>query len=468
MRHPGQLFVFFTSLSVLALAAGCGPKSEAPEAGKAPAMNEIRFMTLDPGHFHAGLVQKEMYPNVSPTVHIYAPVGTDLLEHLTRITAFNLRKEDPTSWLLEIHASPDFMERMLHEKPGNVVILSGRNLGKIDRIKASVEAGLNVLADKPWIIEAEDFPKLEAALDEADQKKLIAYDIMTERFEITSILQRELVNDPGTFGTLLPGSAAEPALYMKSVHHLLKMVAGMPNRRPQWFFDTRQQGEALGDVATHVVDLTQWMLLPGQAVDYQKDIQMVAAKRWPTVIGPAEFQKLTGADVFPDYLAATVRDGKLEYFCNGQVTYQLKGSFVTLDLLWNYEAPAGSGDTHDAFVRGSLSKIEIRQGAPQKYRTELYVVPNPGTDRSALAAALKSKVEAMQQNWPGVAVAESGSEFHIEIPDKYRVGHEAHFGQVTENFLKYVEDPAKLPAWEKPNMLAKYYVTTQAVEMSRK
>ena len=57
------------------------------------------------------------------------------------------------------------MERMLREKPGNVVVLSGRNRGKMDRILAAVEAGLNVLADKPWLIAASDFPKLERALD---------------------------------------------------------------------------------------------------------------------------------------------------------------------------------------------------------------------------------------------------------------------------------------------------------------
>jgi hypothetical protein len=28
-------------------------------------MSEVRLMTLDPGHFHAALVQKEMYPGVA-------------------------------------------------------------------------------------------------------------------------------------------------------------------------------------------------------------------------------------------------------------------------------------------------------------------------------------------------------------------------------------------------------------------
>jgi hypothetical protein len=27
-------------------------------------------------------------------------------------------------------------------------------------------------------------------------------------------------------------------------------------------------------------------------------------------------------------------------------------------------------------------------------------------------------------------------------------------------FLEYLKSPGKMPAWERPNMLAKYYVTT--------
>ncbi len=52
------------------------------------------------------------------------------------------------------------------------------------------------------------------------------------------------------------------------------------------------------------------------------------------------------------------------------------------------------------------------------------------------------------------------------MPAHYHVGHEAHFGQVTEKFLGYLTAGA-LPAWEVPNMLAKYYTTTQALALAR-
>lgn len=161
---------------------------------------EFKIITLDPGHFHAALFQREMLPGVADTVLVYAPLGPDLTAHLNRISQFNQKRENPTRWKLEIIASADFFERMLVERRGNIVILSGNNQHKIDRLEASVRAGLHVLADKPWIIEPEAWPKLQTALEAAERSNVIAYDAMTERFEISCALQRALVNDRAVFG----------------------------------------------------------------------------------------------------------------------------------------------------------------------------------------------------------------------------------------------------------------------------
>jgi predicted dehydrogenase len=426
------------------------------------------LITLDPAHFHAALVQKEMYPGVSRKVFLYAPLGTDLTAHLNRIALFNQRKDNPTSWELDIRASPDFMERMLQEKPGNIVVLSGRNRLKMDRIQASVEGGLNVLADKPWILKSGDLPKVTAALEAADAKGLIAYDIMTERFEVTSLLQRALVGDKSVFGGIVPGTAAEPGVYMESVHHLMKTVAGVASLRPAWFFDIKEQGEGLSDVGTHLVDLVQWTLFPEQMLDYRKDIHILDGKRWPTVLTRADFQRVTGAPEFPPYLAEHVNNGKLDYFCNNMVCYTLRGVAVKLDVLWRYEAPAGTGDTHFAVYRGTKSRIEVRQGKAENFRPELFVVPVPPAAKTELAAALKAKVEALQAQWPGVSLEDAGKEFKLSIPDSYRVGHEAHFSQVAKQYFAYLKDPKTLPAWEKPFMLAKYYVSTKGTEVGHK
>lgn len=429
-------------------------------------MSDIRLITLDPGHFHAALVQKEMYPGVDPRVHVYAPLGADLLGHLNRIVLFNTRAQNPTAWQLEIHTGPDYLERMGAERPGNVVVLSGRNRGKIDYIRASIDAGLNVLSDKPWIIRSEDFSKLEGALDAADANGLIAYDIMTERYEIATMLQRELVNDPEVSGGMVAGTEAEPAVYMESVHHLLKLVAGVPLQRPAWYFDITQQGEALADVGTHLVDLVQWTLLPGQAVDYRKDIRLLAARRWPTVIDTDMFRRVTGTPAFPEYLSSWIKDGRLDYFCNTQVSYAVRGTHVKLDVLWNWQAPEGAGDTHLAVYRGRQARVEVRQGKAENYRPEVFVVPAAGS-KAAVARALEKRVAAWGKAYPGVGFEDRGEELHLTVPDAYHVGHEAHFAQVARQFFEYLKDPRSLPAWEKPNMLAKYYVCTKGVDLSR-
>jgi predicted dehydrogenase len=426
----------------------------------------VRLMTLDPGHFHAALLQREMYPGVAPRVHVYAPLGFDLTEHLNRIVRFNLRPDSPTRWELEVHAGPNPLERMLHERPGNVVVISGRNRGKIDRIRASVEAGLSVLADKPWIISAEDLPALESALDTADRMNVVAYDMMTSRYEITSILQRELLRDEDVFGTIVTGSVSDPAVFMESVHHLVKTVAGTPLLRPAWFFDVAQQGEGIPDVGTHLVDRVHWMLLPGEPIDYRRDIAVLAAQRWPTVLTRVEFERVTGEKDFPPFLAEQVRDGRLEYQCNGSVTYALRGVHIRLETVWHYEAPPGTEDRDLAVVRGTRASVEVRQGREEDYRPELYVVPNLPQAMEPVRAALERKVAALQGAYPGVRVDDLGARLRVRIPDHHRTGHETHFAEVARRFLEYVRDPKTLPAWEKPNMVAKYYVTTMAHVLS--
>ena len=429
-------------------------------------MTEVHFMTLDPGHFHASLVQKEMYPGVAPRVDVYAPLGADLTEHLARIVAFNTRKDSPTAWRLEVHTGPDFLERMLAERPGNVVVISGKNHGKIERIERSVAAGLNVLADKPWILQSSDLPALDRALADADRKGVVAYDIMTERFEVTSELQRELVNDPAVSGGIGQGSADTPAVYMESVHHLLKLVAGRPNIRPAWFFDTAEQGEGLNDIGTHLVDLAQWTLFPNQPIDHHTDVRVLAAQHWPTAISDADFRRVTGGQTFPASVMSRVENGTLQYDCNTRMSYTLRGAYVTLNVIWDWEPPVGAGDRHYAIYRGRKAAIEVRQTKADLYQPELYVIPTAASNIIAVQAAVSARLSALAGTYPGVTAEPRGGEIHIAIPARFRVGHEAHFAQVTRHFLSYLQDRSRLPAWERPNMLAKYYVTTTGTELS--
>jgi predicted dehydrogenase len=423
-----------------------------------------KLMTLDPGHFHAALVQKTMYDQVSPMVHVYAPEGPDVADHLKRIGGFNNRPVNPTNWQQEVYTGDDFLEKMLAEKPGNVVVISGNNKKKAEYIKACVQAGLNVFADKPLCIDATGFELVQEALALAEENGVLLYDMMTERSEITTVLQKELVRNEAVFGQLKKGSVDNPSVVKESVHHFFKYVAGNPIKRPAWYFDTTQQGEGIVDVTTHLADLVMWEILPGQPIDYGTDIEIKKAQRWPTMITKDQYQKVTRLDDWPDFLRDKLDDkGQLACYANGEILYTLRGVHSRVCVKWNFQAPEGTGDTHFSVMKGTKASIIIRQGKLQQFRPQLYIEPTPGAHTEELSKALTEAVASLQAKYPGLALEKQDRAWQLLIPDEYRTGHEAHFRQVTERYLKYLVD-GKLPEWEVSNMIAKYYTTTKALE----
>ena len=457
-----NIFLFLTIFIFLFSSCGQGGRrAEKETTSKEDKM--IRLITVDPGHFHAALVQKTMYEGVSPDVYVYAPAGPDLDQHLARIQSYNSRPDNPTHWNEIVYTGDDFFEEMINKKPGNVVVLSGNNRKKADYILSSIKAGFNVLADKPMVITPEDFPKLEEAFRVAAEKGILLYDIMTERYEVTTILQKELSLRKEIFGELTDGSQNEPAVTKESVHHFSKIVSGSPLIRPAWFFDVEQQGEGIVDVTTHLVDLVQWECFP-EIILKKEDVEMVAARRWPTILTKEEFSGVTGLNEFPEYLSKDIKDGKLHVYANGEMVYRLKGKWVKVSVEWKYRAPEGGGDTHFSIMRGTGCDLVIRQTAAEKFVPTLYIENIKGS-KDEFIEKLKNALASLP--YEGLSFDVIGTNvIRINIPDKYRVGHEEHFAQVTEKFLGFLKE-GKMPEWEVPGMITKYYTTTSALVKAR-
>lgn len=457
--------ISIAALSILFIMSACQQKTE--ETGFTGAPGEVKLITLAPGHFHAHLVQKSMYEQVHPTVHLYAPEGTEVQEQISRIESYNTREEDPTSWNLEVYTGDDYLERMISEKKGNVVVLAGNNRKKTHYIKTSVSEGLNVLSDKPMVINTENFQLLKEAFDIARENNVLLYDIMTERYEITSLLQKELMHLPGIFGELEKGDLENPAIIKESVHHFFKYVAGSVLRRPPWYFDVNQQGEGIIDVTTHLVDLVQWSCFPEQIIDYTKDIEMLEAKRWPTAVTQSQYESITRLPDFPEFLNDNlINDTTLHVYANGEMNYTLKGVHARVSVVWDYVAPEGAGDTHYSLARGTKANLIIRQGADENFKPVLYIEPVNQDDISAYEEELLEEFKQVSGKYPGVELERHGNQWKIIVPEVYALGHEAHFAQVTEKFLGFLVD-GKLPDWEVPNMISKYYTTTKALEVAR-
>jgi predicted dehydrogenase len=448
---------------IISFSCGGGGKTTTNEtmpskAAFTGAKGEVKIIDLDPGHFHATLVQKEMYDQISPEAFVYAPEGPDVKEHLKMIESFNKRQENPTAWVEKVYTGSDYLEKMLIEKPGNVVVLAGNNRLKTEYIKKSVEAGLNVFADKPMVISPDKLGELEEAFKIAQEKGVLIYDIMTGRFEINSILLKEISQLPEIFGKLQNGTTEQPAVEIGSIHHYYKKVSGSILVRPGWYYDVEQQGEGIVDVTTHMVDFIQWGCFPNQVIQ-KSDIEMISAKRWPTVVSKEDFKSVTLLDQYPDYLKKDVIGDNLNVYANGEMIYKIKGVVAKLSIEWRSKSVDGKGDTQKTILRGTNCTLEIKDGG-------LYVIANGKNDLGLFAGNLeKAIVQDLSQTGLGIEKVNNNT-WKVIIPEKYKVPHETNFSQVMQKFLEYLKD-GKLPSWEVSNMITKYYTTTSALKLAK-
>lgn len=446
------------ALIILLMTSHCTPpKNKA--ASEAPT--RITFAVLAPGHFHAALVLKEMYEDCDSLVYVYAPEGKELAAWQQKVAAYNNQADNPTHWKPLVYTGDDFSDRMIADKKANVVILSGNNRDKIEYIDKAVDGGFHVLADKPLVINSEGFGMLCTAFDRAAENNLLLCDIMTERYEIATMLQREFSRMPRIFGRLQQGDPDNPAITKESVHHFYKLVSGTPLVRPAWFFDVEQQGEGLTDVTTHLIDLVMWECFPEQAIDYRMGAKLINASHSPTLLTLDQFTAITGEPAFPAWLKA--ENGVLPVYANGVINFTIRGVHARVSVRWNYKAPEGGGDTHYSVMRGSKANLVIRQDAEQNYKPVLYIEYADYQSKSDIEKALPDAMDQLCKTWPGLTVSSTDKGWTVNIPDALHNGHEAHFAQVTKAYLGYLRQ-GSLPEWEVPNMLTKYYLTTQALE----
>ena len=207
-------------ISILFIVASCSfSKKQIVSKAEANDSCKIEVVVLDPGHFHASLLQKETLTDVSDTIRIYAPEGIAVNQYLESIDSYNQRAESPTTWKKQVYTGDDYLQKMLADHKGNIAVLAGNNQKKTRYIMESIKAGHHVLADKPLAINPQDFKLLTEAYQLAKEKNLLLYDLMTERYDILNIIEKELLHQTELFGDLQKGSPDNPSVIMESVHH---------------------------------------------------------------------------------------------------------------------------------------------------------------------------------------------------------------------------------------------------------
>jgi len=166
----------------------------------------------------------------------------------------------------------------------------------------------------------------------------------------------------------------------------------------------------------------------------------------------------------PDYLKAiSDAKGDIQVNCNGEFTYNINGVHAKVSVVWNYKAPEGTGDTHYSLMRGTKASLIIKQGKEENFKPTLYIEQRQKD--AAFEDKLKASIQKISQTFPGIALVKINNGWTISVPEKYNDGHESHFAQVTKKYLDYLQNN-NMPAWEVPNMIAKYYTTTKAKELA--
>ena len=403
-------------------------------------------------------------------MHVYAEDGPELADYLQKIESYNARRDNPTAWRMQSSTpAPISWSASCRTSAGDVVVIAGNNRRKSRvhhargrsrhaRARRQADGDRRPRASTRWC----------ARSPTRATRGVLLYDIMTERHEITTMLQKAFSRIPAVFGELLHGSLAEPAIVKESVHHFSKLVSGTPVKRPAWFFDVEQQGEGLVDITTHLVDLVQWECFPGESLDFSRDVAVLAAKRWPTGI-------TLGAVRAPDAVADVSglpaqgrrADGNLHVYANGEIDYRIKGVHAKVRVLWNFEAPPGAGDTHYSVMRGSKANLVIRQGAAEGWQPTLYIEPgdeqrSPRSCQSLLAArdarTCARRTPASTWSAPGASGA-SSSRSRTTSATKRTSGRSHRRSCATS-------PTARCRRGRFPNMIAKYHTTTRALAVA--
>ena len=112
--------------------------------------------------------------------------------------------------------------------------------------------------------------------------------------------------------------------------------------------------------------------------------------------------------------------------------------------------------------RRTSSSARARSRSTSRCCTSSGAVGDAGRARGALTGG-----RACRGSIPASACAARATAWPSTCRTSIDVGHEAHFAQVTRELPAAICATGKLPEWEVPNMLMKYFTIMQAYEMSR-
>lgn len=190
--------------------------------------------------------------------HIYHLIG-GLIEAGAHCVGFVAQSSDPYVLqglrerfpVLKAAENPDIF---LNDPTIDIIVTAAIPSQRADIALAALYAGKDVISDKPGVISQEQLIKIDEAVAVTGRIYSICF---SERFVVPAVgLAQKLVAD-GEIGRVLQTIGIGP-------HRLNRKI------RPDWFFDTKQYGGIINDIASHQID--QFLIFTGS-----QDAEIVAS-----------------------------------------------------------------------------------------------------------------------------------------------------------------------------------------------
>ncbi len=137
----------------------------------------------------------------------------------------------------------DNLDDLILHSGANTLITAAINSDKADIIVKAINAGLNIISDKPLVTTMDDLKRVMDALERNSQVKL--YLMLSERYNPVIVTAKKLI-DAGEIGSVVSIFNMRP--------HKLK-----PQGRPDWMFNSRQYGGIINDIGVHDIDIAVWL-----------------------------------------------------------------------------------------------------------------------------------------------------------------------------------------------------------------
>lgn len=321
---------------------------------------------------------------IAGLAHPHVSYALDELPHWPDVSLVAVAEGDPS--LLERYAGSigdvptyETLPSLLADHQVDVVVIVGIYAERAADVVAALDAGAEVLADKPLCTELAQLADIRAALLRGGGRLSVVFE---KRMYPTTLALRKII-EAGTLGQLTLIATTGP--------HKLNYET-----RPPWFFERDGYGGIAGDLPVHDIDMALWLTGAHEG----------------TVSAITGNARLPEHPTFEDHVAVLLRAGDVAATLeahwmspeaadvHGHYRMRVTGTQGTAEIDWAYNTLTVA--THDQ----APYQVELGDGQrPAQYFFEAIASGTPpviGTDDSLLATeiALLAQTSADQDGVP--------------------------------------------------------------------